>query len=88
MRPGRTRASLRAAFAFDKFYPEKLKRRADFVFVRAPRPQNLSANKHRTLAQAPKYAAFGCRNKAMQTCEEATKLVAKFSEKRLFARAF
>lgn len=63
MRPGRTRASLRAAFAFDKFYPEKLKRQASFVFVRAPRPQNLSANKHRALVQAPKYAAFGRRNK-------------------------
>lgn len=63
MRPGRTRASLRAAFAFDKFYPEKLKRRADFVSARAPRPQNLSANKHRALVQALKYAAFGRRNK-------------------------
>ena len=64
MRPRRTCASLRAIFAFDKFYPEKLKRRASFVSARAPRLQNLPANKHRTLAQAPKYAAFGYLNAA------------------------
>ena len=58
MRPRCARAPLRVALTFDKFYPKKLKRRADCVFTRALQLENLPADERANLAQAPRYAAL------------------------------
>lgn len=88
MRPGRTRASLRAAFAFDKFTRKNLSgEQASFP----PAPHDCKTCPQINIELWRKHQntpLLDAETQLAQTREEATKLAAEFSEKRLFARAF
>lgn len=86
MRPGRTRASLRAAFAFDKFTRKNLSgEQASFP----PAPHDCKTCPQINIELWRKHQntpLLDAETQLVQTREETTKLAAKFSEEYLFTR--